>query len=64
NADLKALAEGHVRFCANNTGNEENNRNWGETICVTDGTLSDAIANAAIPEVQFFNIGSKDIGMA
>lgn len=61
--DGKALANGQVRFCANNTGNEESDRSWGETICVTDGTLSDAASNLAIPEVQYFVIGNKDLSM-
>lgn len=63
NADEKANAKGMVRFCANNTGNEESNRNWGETICITDGSLVDATQNIAIPEVQYFMIGNKGMGM-
>ncbi len=63
NADLKQLAKGNVRFCANNTGNEEDNRNWGETICVTDGSLDEAAANTAIPEVQRLVEGTKDFAM-
>lgn len=63
NADLKALAEGQVRFCANNTGNEGNDQNWGETICVTDGSLDEATSNTAIPNVQLFVVGNKDFSM-
>ncbi len=63
NADLKALAEGKVRFCANNTGNEEADRSWGNTICVTDGTLDEAASNTATPEVQLFVVGNRDIAM-
>ena len=63
NADLKAMAEGKIRFCANNTGNEENDRNWGNTICITDGTLVEAITNAATPEAQMFINGSRTIAM-
>jgi hypothetical protein len=62
-ADEKALAKGMVRFCANNTGNEEANRNWGETICVTDGSLAEATANTATPEAQLFVVGTKDLVM-
>lgn len=62
-ADENALANGMVRFCANNTGNEEDNRNWGETICVTDGSLAEAAANTATPEVQLFVVGTKDFSM-
>ena len=57
------MAEGKVRFCGNNTGNEENDRNWGNTICVTDGTLEEATANTATPEVQLFVVGTRDVGM-
>jgi secreted PhoX family phosphatase len=61
--DPGALAEGNVRFCANNTGNEADDHTWGETICVTDGTLVQATANAATPEVQYLVIGSADFAM-
>lgn len=63
NADLKALADGKVRFCGNNTGNEEADRSWGNTICVTDGTVEEATANTATPEVQLFVTGTRDIAM-
>ena len=62
-ADEKALAKGQVRLCANNTGNEEDNHNWGETICITDGSLDEATANTSTPEVQEFVIGTKDLAM-
>ena len=61
--DLKALAAGLVRWCANNTGNEGEDHNWGETICVTDGSLAEATANTATPEVQYLVIGSPDLAM-
>jgi hypothetical protein len=61
--DAKALADGQVRFCANNTGNEDSDKSWGETICVTDGALSDAAMNLATPQVQYFVIGNKDLSM-
>jgi hypothetical protein len=63
NADLKAMAEDKVRFCGNNTGNEDNDRNWGNTICITDGTLDEAAVNTATPEVQMFVNGSRTIAM-
>lgn len=63
NADMNALAAGNVRFCANNTGNEENDHNWGETICVTDGSLAEATANTATPEVQLFVVGTREFAM-
>jgi len=61
--DQAALAKGMVRFCANNTGNEENDQNWGETICVTDGTLAEATTNTATPEVQYLVMGTSDFAM-
>jgi len=61
--DPIALQNGNVRFCANNTGNESQDHTWGETICVTDGTLVQATANTAIPEVQYLVIGTPDFAM-
>jgi len=61
--DLGALAAGEVRFCGDNTGNEATDHNWGESICITDGTLAQAATSAATPEVQFFVIGSSDLAM-
>jgi secreted PhoX family phosphatase len=61
--DRGALAQGLVHFCGNNTGNESNDHNWGETICVTDGMLEEATQNTATPEVQYFIIGTHDFAM-
>ncbi len=61
--DQKALAKGNVRFCGANTGNESDNRNWGEAMCFTDGTLDDALANAAVPETQLFVAGNPEQAM-
>lgn len=61
--DGHALAEGQVRFCGNNTGNEEDDHNWGETICVTDGSLAEATANTATPELQLFAVGTREFAM-
>ena len=61
--DQDELADGNVRFCANNTGNESQNHNWGETICITDGTLDAATSNTAVPAVQYFVIGTPDFAM-
>ncbi len=60
--DGVALANGNVRFCANNTGNETV-FNYGNTVCVTDGTLAQAAANAATPEVQLFVVGTPQLAM-
>ena len=61
--DPVALADGKVRFCSNNTGNESQDNNWGQTICITDGTLAQSLANTASPAVQFFVLGSADFAM-
>ena len=61
--DPKALAAGLVRWCGNNTGNEGQDRNWGETICVTDGTLEEATHNEATPEVQYLVMGNPELAM-
>jgi len=61
--DPEALLRGEVRFCANNTGNEAQDHNWGESICVTDGILAHAAANSAVPEVQYFVIGTPELAM-
>lgn len=56
-------AQGQVRFCGTNTGNEEEDQYYGEAICITDGTLAAATANTAVPEVQPFVIGSPALAM-
>jgi secreted PhoX family phosphatase len=61
--DPRALAHGRVRFCGNNTGNEDEDHNWGEAICFTDGTLAEATANTAIPEAQYLVIGTPELAM-
>ena len=61
--DPQALAAGKVRFCANNTGNESQNHNWGQTICMTDGTIAQSAVNTAVPEVQFLVLGTWDFAM-
>jgi hypothetical protein len=61
--DPAAQEAGNVRFCANNTGNEAQNRNFGNTICVTDGSLAQALANTAVPEVQLLVAGTPEFAM-
>lgn len=61
--DLAALARGNVRFCGANTGDESGDRNWGEVVCFTDGTLAQSLANAATPEVQLFVAGDAEQAM-
>jgi secreted PhoX family phosphatase len=62
-ADPVEEAAGNVRFCGNNTGNEDADQLWGETICVTDGTIDEAQANTATPEVQVFQTGHPGYAM-
>jgi hypothetical protein len=63
-ADLDpiALAQGNVRVCGPDTG-DENNHLYGQTICVTDGTVAQAEANTATPEVQPFVFGGTSQGI-
>ena len=61
--DRAAETAGRVRFCANNTGNEEDDQSYGETVCLTDGTLAEAVANTSTPEVQYLVIGSPAYAM-
>ncbi|GAO03808.1 hypothetical protein [Anaeromyxobacter sp. PSR-1] len=61
--DGAALAAGRVRFCANNTGNEADDWSWGETLCVSDGTLGEAAAGTAVPEVQLLVPGNPELAM-
>src|SRR5262249_32250723 len=61
--DAVALAAGRVRFCGNNTGNEDADHNWGEAVCITDGTLAEATANTAVPEAQDFVIGTPALAI-
>jgi hypothetical protein len=61
--DLEALEAGNVHSCANNTGNEENDQFYGETICITDGTVAQAAGNTATPEVQLLVAGHPGLAM-
>jgi secreted PhoX family phosphatase len=56
------LAAGTVKVCGNNTGNEFNDHYWGETVCITDGTVAQSLAGTAVPEVQ--NLVNSSIDMA
>ena len=62
--DQAALAAGNVRTCGANTGNESNDHLWGEVICITDGTVTQAGTNAATPEVTLFVTGGPEFAMA
>jgi hypothetical protein len=60
--DPIALAKGNVRLCGPDTGDESNHL-YGQVICFTDGTVSDAEANTATPEVQPFELGGTSQGI-
>jgi hypothetical protein len=45
------------------TGNEENDQLWGETVCITDGSLAASAANTATPEVQQMVVGNPGLAM-
>lgn len=64
--DLFALDAGQVKWCANNTGNEASQNSghtWGNTVCLTDGSLSEALANTAKPDMQFLLLGNSELAM-
>jgi Alkaline phosphatase PhoX len=61
--DEGALEDHKVRFCGNNTGNELVDHTWGEAVCITDGTLGEATANTATPELQLLVIGTPELAM-
>lgn len=62
-ADLDpiALKNGNVRVCSTDTGDETNHL-YGQAICITDGTIEEAEANTATPEVQPFVFGGTSQG--
>ena len=60
--DRGAEANGKVSFCGNNTANETEQL-WGETVCISDGSLQQAGANTAVPEVRRFVQGSPAFAM-
>jgi secreted PhoX family phosphatase len=60
--DGGALRDSLVRFCGNNTG-DEGAQNWGETVCLSDGTLQQAAAVTAVPEMRLFVPGSPAFAM-
>ena len=61
--DRGALAAGSVRVCGTNTGNEGNDKSWGEVVCLTDGTPDTALANSATPELQYLVVGNAELAM-
>jgi len=61
--DPPALASADVKVCGNNTGNESTDHNFGESVCITDGTVQQATANSATPELQDYVIGNPQLAM-
>lgn len=67
--DKGALARGKVRVCGTNTGQDlpdttsNGDNNFGETFCITDGTIAESLANTAVPEFQLLISHFGDFGM-
>ena len=61
--DLGELSNGNVRWCGNNTGNEVTDHTWGNTVCLTDGTVEEAATNAVAPDIQLFVLGNLQFAM-
>ncbi len=75
--DLQQLAQGNVRFCGTNTGQDVQNgdNHWGEVYCITDGTLAQAgdktstvqgaytVLTGSTPEYQPLVIGNFQFAM-
>jgi len=45
NFDIGQLAQGNVRYCNTNSGNESDDQLWGEVVCLADGSVAQAEAN-------------------
>jgi hypothetical protein len=60
--DEAAVAAGSVRLCGNNTG-RDTARYWGETICITDGSVTGATSPSSVPRVQLLVQGSSAMNM-
>ena len=60
--DAKALKSGNIRFCGNNTG-RDTARYWGETICITDGTVAASASGGTTPEVTLLKQGTPELNM-
>jgi secreted PhoX family phosphatase len=61
--DRGAFGAGNVKFCSSDTGNEGSDHLWGEVVCLTDGTFSQAGALTSTPELQLLVVGSADLAM-
>jgi secreted PhoX family phosphatase len=61
--DAAALADGNVRFCGSDTGNEIDDQLWGEVVCITDGSVDGAAGNIGHPQIQLFVQGNPSLSM-
>lgn len=60
--DGTALAQGRVRVCGADTGDEEAHL-FGQVICITDGSISQAGTNTATPQAEPFVFGGTSQGI-
>jgi hypothetical protein len=60
--DAKALGDGNVRFCGNNTG-RDSARYFGETICIADGALAASASGGTTPELTLLVQGTPELNM-
>jgi secreted PhoX family phosphatase len=60
--DEDNLAAGNIRLCGNNTGRDAA-RYWGETVCLTDGTVAASASGSTVPQMQLLVQGSPQLNM-
>jgi len=60
--DQAALTLGRAKVCGTDPGIEEFG-NYGEVLCITDGTLTEATANTATPAAQYLVVGDPQFAM-
>jgi hypothetical protein len=60
--DLGSVRNGFARACSPDTGDETHHL-YGQVVCFTDGTLSQAANNTATPEIQPFEFGGTSRGI-
>ena len=60
--DGGALNQGLVRFCSNDTGDESRHL-FGQTVCISDGSISQAANNTGPTQIQPFVIGGTSQGI-
>jgi len=60
--DGGALSQGLVRFCSNDTGDETTHL-FGQTVCISDGTISQSATNSGPTQIQPFVFGGTSQGI-